>query len=180
MAKNRRSKVLINPKFQIKFLIYLNLILLILLIFYASIILHVVNVLADAQIITQVQYHQFQSGVLPWIIIVHFIIHFTMTIVMLFVSHRIAGPIERFKYVIRSFLQDDYFPSEIKTRKNDYFDEFRDLINMLNQKLRSNYIDHQEIINQLQEVMSENISTQLKQKIEKLLVKNNQNNRPIP
>lgn len=108
---------------------------------------------------------------MPYIIIVHAVIHVVMSVVMLFVSHRIAGPLVRFKNVIVSLIKNDYLAKPFNTRRFDYFDELKDEINKLNIKMREDYLEKQELINALAPVLQEQISSPLKKNIEELVKK---------
>jgi hypothetical protein len=171
LAKNRRRNVLINPQFQVKFIIYLNIILFVCLSLYSWIILDVGEVLVDANLITEVKASEMNARILPLIFIVHAVIHVVMTVVMLFVSHRIAGPLVRFKNVIKSLIKNDYLAKPFNTRKHDYFNDLRDEINHLNVKMREDYLNKQELINALTPVLQENISPSTKKTIEELVKK---------
>lgn len=171
MASNRRHLLLINPRFQIKFLIYLNIILFVCLGFYSWIILDFGSSLVTLGLITEEKAQEINSGVLPFIILVHVLIHVIVTASMLFVSHRIAGPLQRFRSVIASLIKNDFLVKPFDTRKHDYFDEFRDDLNKLNFKMREDYLNKQEIINALDSVLQEPISSSSKRTIENLIKK---------
>ncbi len=94
-----------------------------------------------------------------------------MSAVMLFVSHRIAGPLVRFRKVVVSLIKNDYLAKPFNTRKHDYFDDLRDEINRLNIKMREDYLEKQELINALSPVLQEQVSSQLKKTIEDLVKK---------
>lgn len=171
MARNRRRHILINPQFQVRFIIYLNIILFVCLSLYSWIILSVGASLADANIITEAKAGELNAKILPYIFIVHAVIHVVMSVVMLFVSHRIAGPLVRFKNIIMALTRNDYLGKPFNTRKHDYFNDLRDEINRLNVKMREDYLNKQELINALTPVLQENISSTTKKTIEELLKK---------
>lgn len=171
MTKNRRRQILINPQFQIRFIIYLNVILFVCLSLYSWIILSVGESLVDANLLTEGKAIELQQRILPYILIVHAVIHIVMTVVMLFVSHRIAGPLIRFRNVIMSLIKNDYLSKPFNTRKFDYFDDLKDELNKLNQKMREDYLDKQELVNALVPVLQEQVSPQTKKIVEDLVKK---------
>ncbi len=171
MNKNRRRHVLINPQFQIRFIIYLNIILFVCLSLYSWIILSVGESLAESNLITPDKAEELQSRIIPYILVVHAVIHIVMTVVMLFVSHRIAGPLIRFRNVIVSLIKNDYLAKPFNTRKHDYFDDLKDELNKLNQKMREDYLEKQELINALVPVLQEQVSPNAKKTIEDLVKK---------
>lgn len=171
MGSNRRQILLINPKFQIKFLIYFNIILFVCLSLYSWIILDFAGTLAEMGFLTEEKAKELNSGILPIIFLVHVVIHVLMTTTMLFVSHRISGPLQRFRSVIASLMRNDYLVKPFDTRKHDYFDEFKDDLNKLNFKMREDYLNKQEILNALSSVLQEPISASAKRTIEGLIKK---------
>jgi len=171
LTKNRRRQILINPQFQVRFLIYLNIILFVCLSLYSWIILSVGESLVDANLITEDNALELQQRILPYILIVHAVIHIVVSVVMLFVSHRIAGPLVRFKNVIMALIKNDYLPKPFNTRRFDYFDELKDEINRLNLKMREDYMDKQELVNALAPILQEQVSPQTKKAIEELVKK---------
>lgn len=171
MTKNRRRQILINPQFQIRFIIYLNVILFVCLSLYSWIILSVGESLVDANLLTEGKAIELQQRILPYILIVHAVIHIVMTVVMLFVSHRIAGTLIRFRNVIMSLIKNDYLSKPFNTRKFDYFDDLKDELNKLNQKMREDYLDKQELVNALVPVLQEQVSPQTKKIVEDLVKK---------
>lgn len=171
MNKNRRRQILINPKFQIKFLIYLNIILFVCLTLYSYIILSVGESLVDSNLLPREKIDELNTRVMPYILVVHAVIHVVISVVMLFVSHRIAGPLIRFKNIITSLIKNDYLAKPFNTRRFDYFDELKDEINKLNIKMREDYLDKQELINALTPVLQEQVSPQLKKTVEDLVKK---------
>lgn len=171
MSKNRRRQILINPKFQTKFLIYLNIILFVCLTLYSWLILSIGESLAESNLITEEKALELNNRIFPYILIIHAVIHIVMTVVMLFVSHRIAGPLIRFRNIINSLLKNDYLGKPFNTRRFDYFDDLKDQINLLNVKMREDYLEKQELINVLVPVLQEQVSPQVKKTIEDLVKK---------
>ena len=171
MAKNRRRNILIDPGFQIRFIIYLNIILFICLTLYSSIILNVAQNLADHNYITEAQFSELYSKILPYIILINLVIHLAVTVVMLFVSHRIAGPLQRFRIIIASLIKNDYLAKPFNTRKYDYFDGLKDSLNELNIKMKQDYLDKQELINSLVPLLQEKLSNNNQRVIEDLIKK---------
>lgn len=175
MAANRRGRIFINPSFQWKFLLYLNGVLLLLMLFMDSLVLSAAESLAIHKRISFDELRSLQAGLLPWLFLTNFSVHFFTSIVMLFVSHRIAGPIERFKQVIRSLSRDEYFAKEIRLRNHDYFMEVKDLFNELNTKMRKDYIHHQDLIDQLKELYSQGIlDVKTKERIQQIVAQEEQ------
>lgn len=172
MASNRRHRLLINPSFQIKFLIYLNIILFVCLSLYSSIILSVAESLADLNYITEDKAVTLNNRIMPYLFLLHIVIHVAMSVVMLFVSHRIAGPLQRFRSIISNLMKNDFLVRPFDTRKHDYFDELKNDLNKLNVKMREDYLNKQEIINALGVILQEPISAQSKKTVEDLIKKN--------
>jgi len=88
-------------------------------------------------------------------IVIQAVIHLVLCIFLLIMTHRIAGPMVRFRKILESFALDN-FPKEIRMRKNDHFVELEPLLNEVNQKLRKNYLDKESAIQYLEEISQEN------------------------
>jgi len=146
------------------------------MLFYSLIILGVADLLAESHTITQEQLTHFYNGIMPWIILIHVVIHLIVSIVMLFVSHRIAGPLERFKQVMRALLKDDYFHNGFNTRKNDYFDDIKVILNDINNKMRKDYLFNQNLISSCRDILADSISRENRNKIEKIISEHEQKN----
>jgi hypothetical protein len=171
VTSNRRGKLLINAPFQLRVLLYVNVILFFCLLCYGALIMHVAGTLQEMQFITENQMLALNRGVLPLLILLQVVIHAAISIFVFFITFRIAGPIQRFKSVMNSFLKDNYFKEDFNIRKMDYFPEVKDILNLLNTKYRNQYIEHQLIKEELNTLLNEPIPQQLRLKIDRILNK---------
>jgi len=138
---------------------------------YSKVILDIASYLSENNYITNEQFTLLQSSIIPWLIIFHIVIHLGISMVMIFVSHRIAGPLERFKIVIQAFLYNVYFEHFFNIRNFDYFDDLIDSLNELIVKMRNDYLERQELITALSNAMQDNLSSSNKKTIGDLITK---------
>lgn len=136
-TKTRRKVLLINRKFQIKYLLQTILLSLsVITIFFFVIRLNIASFRSSA----------ISSGLNPDHIIfetlnrlqasldVYFIFGSIMVIIVvlgfgLFMSNQVAGPVHHIVTHLRKIRSGETAPSEIKFRKNDFFQELADEIN---------------------------------------------------
>ena len=96
-----------------------------------------------------------KNQTLFYMIVIESLIHFVLSIFLLIMTHRIAGPMVRLRKILELFTRNTY-PKEIKMRKNDHFLELEPLLNAVNAKMRQNYLDRESAVQLLEEISLEN------------------------
>ena len=153
--KSKRAKLIVNPTFQWKVLFYVNSMLAVLLTPYYFFWSTIIDQLSRYAFLAPSQIIILRNQTLFYMIVIQAVIHLVLCIFLLIMTHRIAGPMVRFRKILESFALDN-FPKEIRMRKNDHFVELEPLLNEVNQKLRKNYLDKESAIQYLEEISQEN------------------------
>ncbi|MBF0360483.1 MAG: hypothetical protein HQK49_05690 [Oligoflexia bacterium] len=142
---NRRKIFLINPKFQIKFICFMMLIALFsggcmycaCLYFFWKLRLmgESIGIPADNPFF---QFISEQQSLMNGVVIITFLIlSSTIFIIGLLYSHRICGPLYKFKEKMKSFSSFEDL-SDINFRKNDFFMELSDEFNSMVKRVKEN------------------------------------------
>lgn len=153
--KSKRTKLIVNPHFQWKVLVYVNLMLGVLLTPYYYFWDTFLAQLSRYAFLAPSQINILRNQTLFYMIVIQAVIHLCLCIFLLIMTHRIAGPMVRFRKILESFTQNN-FPKIIRMRKNDHFTELEPLLNEVNQKMRQNYLEKESAIQYLEEISLEN------------------------
>lgn len=136
MLQNRRKIIVTNPRFQFKFLILLNIILLILLSFYPLLLTSLMDHLVTMHYISAANKSSLLKALLGYFVLVQVVLHFIFSVFVIFISHRVAGPVEKIKLALESYL-DGKIIENTGLRSSDYFEEISPLLDRLNQELKN-------------------------------------------
>lgn len=140
MAGYKRSIVLINPKFQLKFSLMISLIVFISSLIYpftiydlfSSFIQNTPNPLLQAEL------EERRKQLIVWLTIYQFAFCSIIFIVSIFISHKIAGPI----YKLSSFFHkvaEGINPGRLFFRKGDHFLEVAEDYNNAMERIQDNH-----------------------------------------
>lgn len=132
MSKFKRRIYLINPRFQLKFSLYVCLLMFISSLLYPVIIYDMISkYIPNAN-------QEIRIALLVVLSLWHIGITSLVFIVSIFFSHKIAGPI----YKTRKYLElvrQGGFPGRLFFRKGDYFPELADDFNSTMEAVQDNY-----------------------------------------
>ena len=140
MAKYRRTKFVVNPKFQLKLALSITAIALVTNFFYFWVIdgllegVHNLLVELPAPTDTIEKFGEEQASVVSDIYIYQSLVCLVMFFGCLLFTHRIAGPMYKLRLYLRQFCEGTA-ARKLRFRKGDCFQEVADEINMTFDKL---------------------------------------------
>lgn len=122
MADFKRSIVLINPKFQIKFSLIVVSIVFLSSLIYPFTIYDLFNsfIQNTPNSITQQQLEESRKNLIVWLVVYQVAFCAIIFIVSIFISHKIAGPIYKLSTFLKK-LSDGVNPGRLYFRKGDHF-----------------------------------------------------------
>lgn len=133
----KRNIFLINPKFQLKFSLFVTLMVVVLTSVYPFVIFHMVEKFIEMSPENQAGFASVREGLIIVLTIFQVLFAFGVFLGFIYLTHRIAGPM----YKLQSFLKniaDGNPPERLFFRKGDYFQEipehFNDAFNKVSQR----------------------------------------------
>lgn len=140
MAGYKRSIVLINPKFQIKFSLMISLIVFISSLIYPFTIYDLfTNFIQNTpNPLLQVELEERRKQLILWLCIYQFAFCSIIFIISIFISHKIAGPL----YKLSTFfgkVADGINPGRLFFRKGDHFLDLAEDYNQAMERIKENH-----------------------------------------
>ncbi len=137
MDKNRRRVLLINPRFQMSFILQMIILAFgIICVFYGANIYFFKSYLKQGQLAGLPADHVFfgflgeQFQLMNWIFFITSLVAFSIIFVMgLYLSHKVAGPLYRLQKHLEELVEQEKPLSEVKFREGDYFRELEAVYN---------------------------------------------------
>ncbi|MGB0691849.1 MAG: hypothetical protein ACPGPD_04000 [Pseudomonadales bacterium] len=135
----KRRQYLINPGFQLKFMLYLALaVLAVLTVLYTSNYLYYDQLIAQGKDIGLNAQHPYFNFINEQRLLLNRVYFFTAAVAFvllmvfgLFLSHRIAGPIYRLEKYMNQIRAGEEGLDPVRLRKGDFFPELADIVNGL-------------------------------------------------
>ena len=133
MKSHNRHIYLINPRFQIKFSIFMSVIILLSNLVYPFVVYNYVDyfiVLLDKLLPSHsLDFAAERKNVITLLIVFQILFALLISFICVFFSHKVAGPLHKLKLFLESMRENKSFSQSLYFRDTDYFTEVADEVN---------------------------------------------------